>query len=647
MTTPRLDLTGIVGDDINAATVKQFLAANAGAPVEMDLNSPGGSVFAGIEMANAIRDHGDVTINITALAASAATLLLAAAKQVIAKPGIMVMTHAASAMTLGNSDAHRATAAILDKINGEVVDLYFAAMSRRRPGTRPTDAAKLVASESWFSADEGVAIGLIDHAEAATFEMSGALVWASLQKFGDPRNLFKNPPASLLAMLKDYTMTTPNNAPANPAPAAPAATDITAQILDRAAAANLSLVQTREIVAKAGGSLDKARDLILEAAIAAAPGRDEPYRPGHVTLDDPATLHAAVRDTLLARMSGKPVAKDSPAAALMGRSLLDLGAMIVEANGGKIVSWHKDRLAEQIFAPTMRGQHSTSDFPGLTLDAGNRVLLDAYAAAASPLKTVARRRSAQDFRSIAALRLGEAPALLEVEEGGEVTYGTRAEAKESFKLRTFARIFSITRQALVNDDLQAFADMARAWGVAAANVEADQLYALISGDGVVMEDGKSLWHADHNNVAGIAAALGLDTLNDARMALRNTVGLDGVTPLNLVPKFLLVGPASETQAEKWLAANIAATVADDVNPFASKLTLLVEPRIADYAFFIFGDPAQAEVLAYANLGDAVGPQLATKEGWTILGQEFRAINDFGAGATGYRGAYKNAGAIPS
>jgi hypothetical protein len=164
---------------------------------------------------------------------------------------------------------------------------------------------------------------------------------------------------------------------------------------------------------------------------------------------------------------------------------------------------------------------------------------------------------------------------------------------------------------------------------------------------VVLEDNVSLWNAaTHGNLAGEAAALDVDGLSDARKALRDTKGLDGVTPLNLAPRFLLVGSANETQGEKVLATLAAATV-DEANPFSGRLTLLVEPRIADYAWFVFADPLQAEVLSYANLGDATGPQLATRDGFTTLGTEYRAIHDFGAGATGYRGAFKNSGSAPS
>jgi ATP-dependent protease ClpP protease subunit len=638
MTTPRLDLAGVVGDDIRTADVKAFLAANAGVPVDVYLNSPGGFVDAGTAIFNALREHGDVSVIVDGMAASAASLIAMGAKPggITMLPGTLMMIHRAAAMTIGNANTHRQSAGVLDKIDEQVVGIYA-----DRSGMTPQRVTALLDKESWFGPEEAVAAGLADHAEPARFETNEAPARASLNFKVDIRTLYRNPPQALFALLATETpaMTTPNN----PAPAKP---DVTADILERAAAANLSLAQTRDIVLKAAGNIDTARDLILEAVIASKPGRTDPYVPGHVTLDNPATLHTAVRDVLYARMSGKPVAKDSPAAALMGRSLLDLGAMVVEANGGKIASWHKDRLAEQVFAPTMRGAHSTSDFPALTLDSGNRLLLDAYAVAQSPLKTIARRRSAQDFRAIATIRLGEAPKLLEIPEGGEVQFGSRTETKEAFKLRTFGRIFALTRESILSDDLQAFSDTARAWGVAAANVEADVLYALIDGDGVVMEDNVALWNAAHSNVAESGTALDVDGLSAARKSLRDTKGLDGATPLNIAPKYLVVGSANETQGEKVLASIAAATV-DDANVFSGRLTLLVEPRITDYAWFVFGDPIQAEVLSYANLGEATGPQLATRDGFTTLGTEFRAINDFGAGATGFRGAFKNAGAAPT
>lgn len=118
-------------------------------------------------------------------------------------------------------------------------------------------------------------------------------------------------------------------------------------------------------------------------------------------------------------------------------------------------------------------------------------------------------------------------------------------------------------------------------------------------------------------------------------------GLDGVTPINATPKYLVVGTDRETEAEKVLATINAATVGD-VNPFGGRLSLLVEPRI-DTAWYLFADPAVLPVLECAYLSGAEGPQLASREGWDVLGREFRVILDFGCGATDFRGAYRNPG----
>jgi hypothetical protein len=355
----------------------------------------------------------------------------------------------------------------------------------------------------------------------------------------------------------------------------------------------------------------------------------------------------AISNALYSRMTGKPPA-DANARHYMGRSLLEIGREVLEASGERTGFLDKARLADMMLSTRdMGGMHGTSDFPTLLTAASNRVLMDSYQQAAPPLKQLCRPRTASDFRAISLVRLSEAPALLKVNEHGEVKYGTRSEAKEAFSLATFARIFSISREALINDDLNAFGDAAAAFGRAAAETEANELLALLtanSGAGVSMDDGNPVFTTARGNKASAGSAITIASLGEARKALRNAKGLDGVTPIAATPKYLLVGSAKETEAEQLLATTTYAAQITDANPFVNKLTILVEPRLQGNVWYLFADPAEIANFTFAYLSGAEGPQFQTRQGWTTLGLEMRGLLDFGCGAQDWRGGFLNPGA---
>lgn len=409
-------------------------------------------------------------------------------------------------------------------------------------------------------------------------------------------------------------------------------------------------VQVRAIARAAGqpadwadAQIDAKTDItaIRAAAFEAMTARVSPVirtQTAHPANDDPAVMLERRANALFARVNG--VAPDDAARAYFNDGLADHARAIVTMQGGSVAGMDR----EQILRAAM---HTTSDFPNLLTGVGNRTLMPAYQAAQSPLKRLARQALHSDFRTASRLKLGEIGQLEKVTESGEIKSTSRGETAESYALDTYGSMFALSRKALVNDDLGAFRDWGIAAGRAAAETEAALLWTLVSqssGAGPLMgEDGKRLFHADHGNLAASGATVGETTLSAARLALRTMKGLDGKTPIQAAPKFLLTGPALETTAEKLLATITPAAVAD-VNPFAGKLEHLVEPRIAGNAWYVFTDPAQLPVLEYAYLSSAQGPQMASREGWDVLGMEFRVVLDFGCGAVDWRGAYRNAGA---
>lgn len=360
-------------------------------------------------------------------------------------------------------------------------------------------------------------------------------------------------------------------------------------------------------------------------------------------VDHSDRLQHAVQCALAARMGAKLSASDAALArsymAEHGASVIDIGRGWLQAHGERIGT--RQELATRLL--TRASPHSTSDFPALLSAASNKVLIDAFEAAASGLLLLASETTATDFKPISLVKFGEAPRLNEVQEGAEITHGTIAEAKEALRIKTFARIFGISRQAIVNDDLGAFADTVRVIGRGAAETIAAELAALLSangGLGVTLDDGQPLYHASHANTT--TGALSVEALADARMTMRKQTGLDGTTPLNAVPRFLVVGPELETTAEQMLATLYPPTAAD-ANPFAGRLQLVVEPRLPAPAWWLFADPAMLPVIRIAWLNGNRAPLIETRDGWEVLGVEYRAVLDFGCGIVDHRGTVRSTG----
>src|SRR5690606_36684503 len=107
------------------------------------------------------------------------------------------------------------------------------------------------------------------------------------------------------------------------------------------------------------------------------------------------------------------------------------------------------------------------------------VLRNAYEAAPSGLKPIARLVTLSDFRAKTFVTLSGMSGLEKINEHGEFKRGTIKDSGESVKLDTFGRVFGITRQAIINDDIGFIADLPRKLGVAASQLEAGMLADLL------------------------------------------------------------------------------------------------------------------------------------------------------------------------
>ena len=165
---------------IDAQAVVEELRAIHTRPVTVHLNSPGGDVWAGLALYNTLRQHGaPVDVRVEGYAASIASIIAMSGSTLRMAMASMLMLHEPHALVIGTAHDMRAMASLLEQTAGVMADVYAA--------RRVLDRDKIRAwmhKETWWSAREAVAAGLIDavdddpipaeaRAASAAFESAG------------------------------------------------------------------------------------------------------------------------------------------------------------------------------------------------------------------------------------------------------------------------------------------------------------------------------------------------------------------------------------------------------------------------------------------------------------------------------------------
>jgi len=152
----------LISDEIGAygVSAKGFLAELGalpdGVPIDLRLNSPGGSVFDAVAIFNALTRHsGAITVWIDGIAASAASYIAMAGDEIIMPENAFLMMHDPSGVVMGTAADMREMAATMEKIAGSMVRGYAG-----RSGRSEEEIATLMATETWFDAQDALAAGL-------------------------------------------------------------------------------------------------------------------------------------------------------------------------------------------------------------------------------------------------------------------------------------------------------------------------------------------------------------------------------------------------------------------------------------------------------------------------------------------------------
>lgn len=417
----------------------------------------------------------------------------------------------------------------------------------------------------------------------------------------------------------------------------------------RSAASRLGLdpedVQVRSLMADDGISLDQARSRLFDLKAASSPKPRNPMP--HIVAgqqDDSEGRRKAVLDALAFRTNLEKTPSDYARDAGLvteRRSLLGMARFILEGQGVNTRRMSDD----EVFTRSM----TTSDLPEVFASTANRSLRNGWGQAPTTYRAISREvQGVDDFRVRNRIALSEGPNLEQVLENGEVTFGSFGDEKQTLSLLTYGKAIPITRVMMINDDIDALSRIPRMFGAAAARLENEKAWALLTANGN-MPDGTALFHADHGNLAGSGGAISVTTVGAGQSAMRLQTGPDGNATLNLVPKYLIV-PSAKALLASQVVAPIMPAQASNVTPDDIRmLKVIVEPLLdasSTTAWYLACDPNdfQVDVLEHAYLSGNSGPTIQAYTNPNTLGTVLRVHFDYGVNVIDHRGLYKNAGA---
>lgn len=680
-----LMLDGVIGDEWDglnsAAVVSEIRDMGDVDALNVLINSPGGIVTDGLAIYHELATHpAAVTVEISGVAASMASAIAMAGDTVRMAKNAHMMIHDPWNVAVGDADDLRKAADLLDQFGTSLVAIYA-----HKTGLDEAEIRDMMAAETWLTAEEALARGFIDE----IIEPASAEAFADLD-IGELASV----PAALTRLIREgrqmardkqngkEPVATPVQELEPVAQAGAEPVDV-AGAVERVLAAERERTRAiRDVARKAGLPNDWAQERIDEGlTVAEAQAKaldalaDRQSNEGPSMIPGGVSIGADERDKWLEGMANWLFVKSGQARLIerhsgarpdageyRGMSLLDIARDTLHSQGVNTRGMTPMDIAAAALgrgprASAQPGLGTRSDFPILLENVLHKMLLAAYETAPDQWRSVATTGSVQDFREHPRYRLGSLPRLDSLLESGEFKQMHFPDAeKESIRAGTFGNIIGLTRQAIVNDDMDGFARLVTMLGRAAARSIEIDLFALLasnSGLGPTMGDGNTLFHASHNNIASTGGAPGIATLEEARVTMALQKDPNENDYLNLRPA-VWVGPiglgsdvrtaiGAEYDFESETSGN--SSQYRKPNVVRDLLNVVVDtPRLSGTRWYTFADPDVAPVLEVAFLQGQESPAIEVEEGFDYDGIRWRVRHDYGVGAVDWRGAVTNAGA---
>lgn len=294
----------------------------------------------------------------------------------------------------------------------------------------------------------------------------------------------------------------------------------------------------------------------------------------------------------------------------------------------------------------IKASFSTMQLPGILSGVANKRLQKAYREQPSVARVLCRETTLPNFKPSERYGVVDMGELEPVAADGEIRHGQLGERKAVNRLVTYAKTFTLTREAIINDDLHALLRLPAMFGTRASRL-VDQTFfrRLLSNPG-------GMFSAENRNLlTGTDSALSVASLSKAVTMFADQVDEDG-NPLNIQPKYLLVPPSLKMPAREILGSPMllatGATAARRIptyNPLAEEdIEILCSPWLSnprlpghsETAWYLFADK-EADTFDLALLRGQKAPVVeAGGVHADLLGMSFRVYFDFGVSEVDFR-----------
>ncbi|MGG4691342.1 ClpP-like prohead protease/major capsid protein fusion protein [Proteus mirabilis] len=598
--------------------------------INLHIHSPGGEVFDGIAIYNQLKNHSaTITVYIDGLAASMASVIAMVGDTVIMPKNAMMMIHKPWGVSWGDANDMREYADLLDKLENVLIPAYVA-----KTGKTTEEITAMLEQETWLDGDECVEQGFADKVIEPVKAMA-SLTSKRIEEFSSMPSAIKNQ-ITPKNTTKPTQQPQPNSSP-EPQPSATYADEQTRlngikDLFAMFSGRHNELMIT--CLADANCSVEKAREQLLNTI--AQQQNPEPSNKdnAHIYAGNGNIVGDSVRASVMARAGYQDYEKDN---AYNSMTLRELARASLTERGVGVATYNPMQMIGMAFT------HSTSDFGNILLDVANKAILLGWEENDETFEKWTKKGQLSDFKTAHRVGLGAFPSLRKVREGAEYKYVTLDDKGETIALATYGELFSITRQAIINDDMNMLTDVPMKFGRAAKATVGDLVYAVLI-DNEKMSDKKALFSTDHKNM--LTGGMDVETISAGRTAMRQQK--EGERTLNIRPAFMLVPTTLETQAIQVVKSGSvkgADVNANIINPVRDLAEIIAEPRLdeASTKDWYMASRQGSDTIEVAYLNGIDVPYIDQLEGFTSDGVTTKVRIDAGVAPVDYRGLLKVTG----